>query len=786
MAFSRFAACLVSAALLGGCAVYDPRLLANARDSANIDTNVSADGQSADQSPPMDVTDSGTIVEMDVEEPEDSIVRVQDSGPDGDGGCSCAAGEACCAGRCVDVTRSVANCGACGNACPGTTCSGGTCTATCRLGFGDCDMNAANGCETDLTTSNAHCGACGRSCSLANADSACTMGTCTLRSCNAGFGNCDTNNANGCEADLNNSVAHCRTCGNACSSMTGTPACTMGVCGTTTCAMGRGNCDGNAANGCETDLNTTAAHCGACGRACSLPNATTSCVGGTCRIGACNAGFGDCDGNATNGCETSLTSSLTHCGACGRLCAPSNATAVCTMGTCNVGVCNPGFANCDTIAANGCEADTSRSTAHCGACGRTCAPANAMGSCTAGVCGITACNPGFSNCDMSTANGCETATASSATSCGRCGNVCSLGSPCTLGVCENLWAQELETNAQHTCVRRTSGALACWGSNIFGQLGDNTTTTSAIPVAATGITDAVDIAVGSRHTCVRRSSNVLCWGYNFNGQLGNGTMTNSMTPVAVSGITTTTGIAAGHRHTCVVRGGTVSCWGHGTFGQLGNNMTTMIATPVTVTGVIDAVQIAAGYYHTCARRASGSVLCWGYNSNGELGNGLMTQSNVPVSVVGLTDATSIAAGQFHTCARRSTGAVVCWGSNSSGQLGNGLMTNSPAPVTVSGLTDAISVSVGYSHTCARRSTGAVVCWGSNTSGQLGNGTMVSSPVPVAGAGLTDELDVAAGSAHSSGRRASGSVVCWGANSSGQLGTGVTTSSMVPATVQGLF
>jgi len=44
------------------------------------------------------------------------------------------------------------------------------------------------------------------------------------------------------------------------------------------CAAGLGNCDNNAANGCETTLANTLAHCGACG---------TSCGAGRCDAGRC-------------------------------------------------------------------------------------------------------------------------------------------------------------------------------------------------------------------------------------------------------------------------------------------------------------------------------------------------------------------------------------------------------------------------------------------------------------------------------------------------------------------
>lgn len=44
-------------------------------------------------------------------------------------------------------------------------------------------------------------------------------------------------------------------------------------------------------------------HCGACGARCEAQGATTMCVESTCRIEACDDGFVDCNGRATDGCE---------------------------------------------------------------------------------------------------------------------------------------------------------------------------------------------------------------------------------------------------------------------------------------------------------------------------------------------------------------------------------------------------------------------------------------------------------------------------------------------------
>ena len=281
-------------------------------------------------------------------------------------------------------------------------------------------------------------------------------------------------------------------------------------------------------------------------------------------------------------------------------------------------------------------------------------------------------------------------------------------------------AVDLAAGTNHTCALLADGTVSCWGDNLYGQLGDNSTLDRPEPVSAVGLTGVTALSLGSKHSCaLKLDGTVYCWGDNFNAQLGTGDTSDQHVPVPVIGLSDVVSIAAGKQHSCAaLSDGSVECWGVWIAGTVG--LPSRVGyTPQLVPGVNQAIEVVAGALHSCALLESGGVACWGRNDDGQLGDGTTSQRIDPAPVVGLTDAIQLVAAGSTTCALRASGQVVCWGANDVGQIGNGSFVNQPAPTPVPSLFESERVVLGPDLGCARSVTGITRCWGQNLNNFLG-------------------------------------------------------------------
>jgi len=240
---------------------------------------------------------------------------------------------------------------------------------------------------------------------------------------------------------------------------------------------------------------------------------------------------------------------------------------------------------------------------------------------------------------------------------------------------------------------KTNGTLWSWGYNTYGAVGDNSRTTRSSPVQIPGTTWASTPPFsGKFSSCATKTDGTLwTWGSNSYGQLGQNNRTQYSSPVQIPG--TTWGTDLEHKVTgsgqdgssvsWIKTDGTLWGWGSNTQGQIGANNRTQYSSPVQVPGTTWK-SVSSTAYATVGTKTDGTMWSWGMNEYGQQGQNDRTARSSPVQVPGTTWDICQNSGRGSTKALKTDGTLWAWGHNDDGQLGLNDQTNRSSPTQVPG------------------------------------------------------------------------------------------------------
>jgi alpha-tubulin suppressor-like RCC1 family protein len=281
----------------------------------------------------------------------------------------------------------------------------------------------------------------------------------------------------------------------------------------------------------------------------------------------------------------------------------------------------------------------------------------------------------------------------------------------------------------------SNGDVWAWGVNVYGEVGDGTTSpyvTQAVKVvfpAGVVIAALANPMPFDGALAIDSHGHVWGWGLNAASDLclsGRNELRPEQLPL--SGVTLATGART---HSLFDSKGRIYACGSGQYGVLGNGTLKSSPTPTVVSGLPTSARVTvltSSWGDAGALLSNGTYYDWGFNDAGQLGTGGTADSDVPVKVELPAEVRQIFQGgsastNGQTIAILKNGSVWAWGNNKKGQLGDGSTTSSDVPVPVDvpqGVTVVAVNSGGYS-TFAIDSSGKLWAWGGNQNGQLGTG-----------------------------------------------------------------
>ncbi len=224
---------------------------------------------------------------------------------------------------------------------------------------------------------------------------------------------------------------------------------------------------------------------------------------------------------------------------------------------------------------------------------------------------------------------------------------------------------DVQVGYLHVIGLKKDGTLWAWGNNVMGQLGIGTRESSAVPVPIPGLSGVTMIScfpLGAHTLALKNDGTVWAWGNNMFGQVGDGSTTAALQPVQVPGLTNIVQISAGYGHSVALKSdGTVWVWGD-IATTLYSGETESPRTPQPVPGISNATAVVAGGEFTLVLREDGTVWSWGTNLSMALGYETEgTKAYTPGRIATLSGIVDIATNGNGGIARDASGHIWQWG-----------------------------------------------------------------------------------------------------------------------------
>ncbi len=397
----------------------------------------------------------------------------------------------------------------------------------------------------------------------------------------------------------------------------------------------------------------------------SAPGATAVCDGNACGL-MCDAGRADCDTDLsspdTNGCEVDTNTSAAHCGSCGRQCDEG-----CFEGDCNgAAQVSAGWGTVCAVRRNGSVYCWGRN--EYGEAGNLDTMPRYVPTKVELPMPATSVSVGG---DFESGHTCAI-MADTTVFCwgdplldGAPGN--GGGQPVLVTGLVNV--AKVSAGGDHTCALKDDGDLFCWGQNDDGEVGDGDTQIVGIPVQIQS--DVADVSAGGDHTCsALTNGDLYCWGSEqysqlaINGEFG----PDVLVPTLVPGLDGVDEVSAGQVNTCARKDDELYCWGWDYNGGVGTALCTGSVAVPTLLSLSEPLAISARGDESgvAIRGADRTLVGWGYGLRlDEMDNSCGIN---PSTVTGVAQ---VSHGKAVTCVIFESGELFCGGDDTGGAVGDG-------------------------------------------------------------------------------------------------------------------